>query len=208
MSLRCRSLPAALPARGFTLFEVLVAVALLAVIAALAYGGLDSVLRARAQLAEQAEQMARLQRAIGLLERDLRAAAQRPVRDAFGAVVPALVGSVSSLEMSRHGHANLLDAPRAELERLAWRRESEQLLRERWPVLDRVPSTPTERSDLLAGVDALRFRYLLRGGRSFDAWPPPVPAPTLPAAVEIELEIAGLGRLRRLIELPDPERPL
>ncbi|MCG6117807.1 MAG: type II secretion system minor pseudopilin GspJ [Aquimonas sp.] len=195
-------------ARGFTLFEVLVAVALFAVVAALAYGGLDSVLRARGQLAEQAEQMARLQLAIGLLERDIRAAAGRPVRDGFGATVPALVGGVSSLELSRHGHANLLEAPRAEVERLAWRRESDQLLRERWPVLDRVPATPIERSSLLQGVQSIRFRFLLRGGRSFDAWPPAVAAPALPAAIEIEFEVEGLGRLRRLVELPDPERSL
>lgn len=196
------------PAPGFTLFEVLVAVALFAVVAALAYGGLDSVMRARTQLAEQAEQMARLQLAIGLLERDVRAAAQRPVRDGFGAALPALVGSVSSLELSRHGHANLLDTPRAEVERLAWRSESDRLLRERWPVLDRVASTPIERSALIEGLQSIRFRYVLRGGRSFDTWPPPVAAPVLPAAIEIELDVAGLGRLRRLVELPDRERPL
>jgi general secretion pathway protein J len=193
---------------GFTLLEVLVAVALFAVVAALAYSGLDSVMRARAQLADQAAQMARLQLAVGLLERDLRAAAERPVRDVFGGALPALVGSVSSLELSRHGHANLLDAPRAEVERLAWRSEADRLLRERWPVLDRVASTPIERSTLVESLRSVRFRYLLRGGRGFDSWPPPVPAPLLPAAVEIELEVEGLGRLRRLVELPDAGRPL
>ena len=194
--------------RGFSLLEVLVAVALFAVVAALADGGLDSVMRARTQLAAQAEQMGALQRAVSLLERDLRAVAQRPVRDGFGAVLPALVGGVARIELSRHGHANLLDAPRAEVERVAWQVRSDTLSRQRWPVLDRVAATPMDSADLVAGLQALRFRYLLRGGRSFDAWPPPVPAPALPAAIEVEFEVEALGRVRRLIELPQAERPL
>ena len=194
--------------RGFTLLEVVVAVALFAVVAALAYGGLDSVLRARGQLEAQAGQLARLQFAVGQIERDLRAAAARPVRDGFGQRQPAFVGSSTGIELSRHGYANALDARRAELERAAYRRVEDRLQRLRWPVLDRAPGTLPEQVELLEGVSDFRLRYFARSGREYDRWPAPGSNEPLPVRVEVEIEVAGFGRIQRLLELPDAEARL
>ena len=112
------------PARGFTLLEVLVAVALFAVAAALAFGGLDALTRARSRLDAGNERLGRLQFAVGLLERDLRSAAARGVRDGYGAPLPALLGTRERVELTRHGHANALARPRAELERVGYRLRS------------------------------------------------------------------------------------
>lgn len=192
-------------AAGFTLLEVVVAVALFALVAALAYGGLDSVLSARTQLQAQASQLARLQFAVGQIERDLRAAAQRSVRDGYGQRQPMLVGGSTGFELSRHGYANALQAARAEIERAAYRRVDDRLERLRWPVLDRGPSTRPEVLELMSGLSELRLRYIARSGREFDRWPAPGLSDALPARVEVELEIEGLGRIRRLLELPQPE---
>ena len=78
---------------GFTLVEMLVAVAIFALASALAYGGLSALTRARSQLEQQNERLGRLQFAIGLIERDLRSAAPRAVRDNYGAPLPALSGT-------------------------------------------------------------------------------------------------------------------
>lgn len=192
-------------AAGFTLLEVVVAVALFALVAALAYGGLDSVLSARAQLQAQASQLARLQFAVGQIERDLRAAALRPVRDGYGQRQPMLVGGSTGFELSRHGYGNALEAARAEIERAAYRRVDDRLERLRWPVLDRGPSTRPEVLELMSGLSELRLRYIARSGREFDRWPAPGLSDALPARVEVELEIEGLGRICRLLELPQPE---
>jgi general secretion pathway protein J len=184
---------------------VVVAVALFALVAALAYGGLDSVLSARTQLQAQASQLARLQFAVGQIERDLRAAAQRSVRDGYGQRQPMLVGGSTGFELSRHGYANALQAARAEIERAAYRRVDDRLERLRWPVLDRGPSTRPEVLELMSGLSELRLRYIARSGREFDRWPAPGLSDALPARVEVELEIEGLGRIRRLLELPQPE---
>lgn len=193
---------------GFTLLEVVVAVALFAVVAALAYGGLDSVLRARGQLEAQATQLARLQFAVGQIERDLRAAAARPVRDGFGQRQPALIGSSTGIELSRYGYANALDASRAEIERAAYRRVEDRLQRLRWPVLDRAPGTLPEQIELLEGVSDFRLRYFARSGREYDRWPAPGSNELLPVRVEVEIELAGFGRIQRLLELPDAEARL
>jgi len=60
------------PARGFTLIEVLVAVAIFAALAAMAWGGLSAVLRTRAHLTAAQEDFTRSVRSVSLLERDLR----------------------------------------------------------------------------------------------------------------------------------------
>jgi general secretion pathway protein J len=188
---------------GFTLLEVVVSVALFAIIAALAYGGLDSVLRARAQMAEQAGLLARLQFAVGQIERDLRAIADRPVRDAQGQSQPALFGTSTGFELSRHGYANALGAARAEIERAAYRRQQQRLLRLRWSALDRAPGSRPEESELLSGVSDFRLRYFGRNGREYDRWPAPGNTELRPRRVEVEIEVEGLGRIRRLLELPD-----
>jgi general secretion pathway protein J len=194
--------------QGFTLLEVIVAVALFALVAALAYGGLDSVLSARAQLGEQAERLARLQFAVGQIERDVRAVAQRPVRDGFGQRQPMLIGSSTGMELSRHGYGNALEAARAEIERAAYRRVDDRLQRLRWPVLDRAPGTLPEQVELLSGVTDFRLRYFARNGREYDRWPAPRSNEALPLRIELELEVEGIGTVRRLLELPDAEARL
>jgi general secretion pathway protein J len=66
--------------RGFSLIELLIALAVFATMAALAYGGLDSVARTRAELGRQQDAFRDLMRGVGLIERDLRQAISRPVR--------------------------------------------------------------------------------------------------------------------------------
>ena len=99
--------------RGFSLLEVLVAVALFALAMGLAYGGLDAVVRGRAQLAGSAQALADLQRSVGLLERDLRAAQPRSVRTGDLRRLPALVIDSDGIELTRAGHANRLAQSRA-----------------------------------------------------------------------------------------------
>lgn len=65
-----RRVPAA--ARGFTLLEVVVAVALMAVLATLSWRGLDSVLRTRERLTVASDDMRALTAVFAQLEEDLR----------------------------------------------------------------------------------------------------------------------------------------
>src|SRR4249919_3461842 len=87
--------------RGFSLIELLVALAVFATMAALAYGGLDSVARTRAELGRQQDSFRDLMRGIGLIERDLHQAIARPVRGNYGEALPALIGSSGHIEFTR-----------------------------------------------------------------------------------------------------------
>lgn len=189
--------------RGFSLLEVLVAVVLFAIASALAYGGLRSIVQAQAQSVDAKAQLARLQFAVGLFERDIASAAPRGVRDAYGVPRPPLEGDGQRVELTRYGHANVLALPRAELERVAYLRRDDRLLRLRWPVLDRAPGTQAIEDELLDGVGRMDVVYLDESGREHRQWPPPRSVTqALPRAVRLTLEVDGLGDIRRVLELP------
>jgi general secretion pathway protein J len=71
---------------GFTLLELLVALAIFAVLATMAYAALNSVLTARKQVEAKSARLSALQTALMIMERDVEQAVPRGIRDEFGDV--------------------------------------------------------------------------------------------------------------------------
>lgn len=189
-------------ARGFTLIEVMVAVAVFALAMALAYGGLNSIVEARRQLDQEADALARIQFAIGLLERDLRSAVERPVQDRYGQQQPALALESSRLQVSRGGYANALAATRAELQRVEWRWSDRKLLRQPSAQLDTADGPVEEPLEVLSEIDSLQFEALSPELRWLDRWPPVGQSgDVMPRAVRVRLQNGKFGQLERIFEL-------
>lgn len=166
-----------LPETGFTLLELLVAMAIFAISAWLAYGGLRQVLAGRDVLLPQLAAQTARWRALGLLTADLDNLAPRPIRDALGTPRPALESggaSVSLLELTRRDPARALLAGQPELARIGYRLEDGRLVREVWPVLDRVQSTVPAQQVLLDKVQSLSLQFLdgRQGSQWNNFWPP------------------------------------
>lgn len=194
------------PAHGFTLVELLVALAVFAAMAAIAQAALTAVVQARAALDLRGAAVDATARALAMIERDLRAVMARPVRADLGARLPALLAGEGGLELSTLGRGGAGDASTARLERIAYRLGEGRLERLRWPAPDRADGTRPERAPLLDGVVALRWRFLAFDGRWHPRWPPAgagQPLSALPRAAELILEHERLGRLQRLVELPE-----
>lgn len=205
-------------ARGFSLIELVVALAVFAALAAAAYGGLASVARTRGDLQAKQDRLAEIVRAVSIVERDLRQAVSRPVRgNARGEPVAALVGGADRFELTRLGFANPRAEPRSHLERVFYAIDANTLRRGRYAVLDRAPDSAPDVSALLGGVEALRLRYLGADGTWRAAWPPSeLPAGTpagvdattlLPRAIEFRIATRDTGELRRIVELPSSMAP-
>jgi general secretion pathway protein J len=169
---------------GFTLMEVIVAIAIFALIGVASYRVLSSVTDADGRLELGAGQLRAFNRTIWLLQQDLEQLAQRPIRDAGGLSQPALRvdnGAELPLQLTRAGRANPLELPRSNLQRVAWRLdlhpevenpdseffEDETLYLQRliWPMLDGAgdPANATVQV-LLPGLESLEVR--VRGERS------------------------------------------
>lgn len=199
--------------RGFTLIEVLVAVVVFVLLAAAAYGALDTLIRTRIGVQQQARALHQLQRAMGSFERDLRQALPRGIDNEFGERRPALQGSATRIELARAGLANPLAARRAGIERVVWYLNDQQLQRAAYAVLDRAVGSQPLPAVMLDQVQRISLSYF-DDGRWRNDWPPPNTAADaideLPVAVALVVVSERFGELKRVIELvenPAPRQP-
>lgn len=196
--------------RGFTLIEVLVAIAIFAMLSALAYGTLGQTLISAEVLGARMDRLQAIQRTMRTIEQDFVQLAPRPVRDELGeGYGPALRTDVQSgfaLELTRGGWSNPAGLPRGTLQRAAYRTEEDRLVRYYWNVLDRTFSNDIVGVELLDDVESLVFRFMQENGEWTEQWPPleqsgPLGLRVRPRAVQVELTLYDEGTLTRLIEV-------
>lgn len=203
---------------GFTLMEVLVALAVFAVVAVLAYGGLQRLLIAREHLAASDRRLAQLQKAMLIMATDFALAAPRSVRDETGTQWPALSGGADSdpgvvLRFTRAGRPNPTGLRQSGLERVVYRFHDHRLERQLWPTLDRSTRTEPLSGVLVDRLSGVRVRFADVNGSAAAAqrqrwllqWPPgsgQASGDALPAGVEVKLTIEDLGTVRRVFVLP------
>lgn len=195
---------------GFTLIELLVAIAIFAIIAALAYGGLDSVVNQRRKTAAAMQQLRTMQLAITIMERDFDQLVPRTIRDSLqGMPLSAIMGNPQNLpqvEFTRGGWSNPLAEVRSTQQRVAYELDNGNLLRLSWTELDRVDQTQPLKQTLLTDVTAFSLRYMDGNGQWQEQWPPLNTSANLylarlPRAVEIKLTLKDRGEFTRLIEV-------
>jgi general secretion pathway protein J len=195
--------------RGFTLVELLVAMAIVAVIGVMALGGLSTAINQQAIARERAERWRDIQFAMRVVVQDLAQIHPRPTREELGEIFqPSLLASPNAqfpLEMSRGGWANPAGFARGTVLRVAYAWEQDMLVRFHWPVADRTLATPPLRTELMSGVTGLEVRFLDASGQWHFEWPPvdmsgPARNVARPRAIEFAVELEGLGRVWRLVE--------
>lgn len=210
------------PSVGFTLLELLVALAIFAIIAVLAYGGLNTVLTVRAHTDAQAAQLRQLQMAFSRLQQDISQYVARPVRNAYGDSDPALLASATQLTLTRTGWTNPLAQPRSVLQRVQYRWQDETLWRDHWQVLDQAQDSSPYALPLLSPITAIEWQFLDQQLTWHRQWPPAktlntVPLPTAstetPAAaeasaprllaIELRLTLPQWGELTRLFAVAE-----
>lgn len=131
---------------GFTLMEMLVALAVFAVLGVISATLMSQMLTNEERMGQRSERLGEVQRAMSILKRDLMQITNRPVRDMLGDPLPAVViDSNGLIEFSRLGWRNPLRSPRSELQRVAYRMHDGNLLRTYWSVLDRSQDTEPRR---------------------------------------------------------------
>lgn len=198
-------------ARGFTLLELLIAIAIFALLGLGTYRMLDSVLQTDKVTRAHEMQLRDLVRALAAFERDVLQVQNRPVRDPFGDPRAALLGedlNSPALELTRGGWRNPLGQTRSSLQRVRWQLSGEQWQRQYWGVLDQAQDSQPQVQQALDGVTRIQFRYLDTKGNWQTSWPPQSNNPSdavklLPQAVELVLEHRRYGELRRLLRLPE-----
>lgn len=208
---------------GFTLIEVLIALAITAFVSVIAYASLSSVINGVERLKENTDRITEVNRAFMILSRDLRQFVARPVRDEFGETEPALTGgdvARFALSFTRTGWHNPNGLPRSNLQRINYRFEDNGLWRDSYPVLDRAGDTEPDTVLLLDNVDEFHLLFLgsletlqvKSGSTAVDTsnwqenWVAGVGSPEAglpaPVAIEVILQLPLWGEVRRVYALP------
>jgi len=197
---------------GLTLIELLVAVALLAVITTMAYRGLDSVSRSSERNLAEGEHWQGVALLFERIASDVAQPARRPVR--AGAENAAPLPEWWGRGVLGAGEATGIDPTAAQLEftrkspqgrdevRVGYRLRDEKVELLLWPMLDRAPGTRPEVYILLEGVSSLRFRHMDSSGAWQDIWPVAGVTAALPRALAVEITLKDGVTLQRLFALP------
>ena len=194
---------------GFTLIEILVAMAVFAILSALAYGTLSQTLNGAEILSSRMDRLQAVRRTMQIVSRDFLQLAPRPVRDELGdgyvAALSTDFGSGFAVQLTRGGWANPMAIPRGTQQRAAYRLEDGELIRYHWNVLDHTLSNEVIEVVLLDGVEAVSFLFMQANGDWTEEWPPVGQGGgglrTRPRAVQIVLDLEEEGELRRVIEV-------
>lgn len=192
--------------KGFTLFELLIAMVIFSIVSLMAYGGLNTMIRTESRLQEHHEQLQRLQRIWLIMGQDLTHLSSRSIRDEFGdprqPLMVADFGAIA-LELTRSGYSNPLNLPRrSELQRIGYGVVDKTLWRYHWNVLDRAPQTEPMRSRLAEGIESIKFQFLDNEGNRHEQWPPlGQKVEILPSGLWVILGDEAYGTIERLYKL-------
>ncbi|MCP4272598.1 MAG: type II secretion system minor pseudopilin GspJ [Gammaproteobacteria bacterium] len=202
--------------RGFTLIEILVAVAIFGLLSIAAYTILDAGMRSRQQTEERLGKLEIVQRAIHTIEQDLRMISVRQVRDEFGDKVPILRGESeqsglqSFFEFTRAGWRNPAGLPRSNLQHIIYNFEQNTLKRHHTIFLDQASNSPGTTRTLLENVTHFSFQFLNQQKQWKNTWSPSGSIDNnqqLPRAVKLSLELEPFGKIERLILIAASNSP-
>ncbi len=207
--------------RGFTLLEMIVVLAIFAVLGLISSQITGQVVQNFARLTERGDRLVAVQRAMGMLQRDFMQVQQRGIRDPLGdARLPLVLNPDGSLEFTQLGWQNPLQRPRSNQQRVAYRFEDETLYRVFWLALDQAPDSEPVEQTLLEEVTDVEFIIIDGAGNEHTFWPlagsaaavaatPGGPTPPVSSnptdrmvAVLLRAEIPPYGSIERLWAVP------
>jgi general secretion pathway protein J len=195
--------------QGFTLLELMIASIIFAIMALMAYGGLENVIQNSESSGQALKRLQQVQQCVSVLNRDFSQIIQRGIRDEYGNNIPFLSAgnNIDNLiEFSRGGRVNPANLARSSLLRVAYRFDDEKLVRLQWPQLDRAQNTEPKQTTLLDNLENITLRFLDEKAEWHEQWPPlnttsgstPGATAVTPVAIEAVMQLKDWGDIRRL----------
>lgn len=171
---------------GFTLLELVIAMAIFALLGLASWGLFDAVVRVQQGTDAHEREFRRLQRAVAMIERDV-----------LHVTPHSVVLSQGVLHVQRSHWRNPLDQPRSERQTLTYRIDNGAL----WRDSQSDPGSAPQRQRLLGDVHALGWRLFdpQSGWRS--DWPVGERLNTA-TALELQLSVGRFQSIRRVLLLP------
>lgn len=193
---------------GFTLIEILIAIAIFATLSLAAYQILQGVLRSGEISREHDKHLVEIQRGMLLIERDFVQMVARISRtgnaedeklQVLYVGKKVLDSDSEGIEFNRLGWTNPLNLlPRSTILRVGYRVKNNQLQRLYYLHPDTVAGEKPEQQVILNDVDSLSFRFW--DDDWIDTWNADK---TIPKGIEMTINSQHYGELKRIFILPD-----
>lgn len=184
--------------RGFTLLEILIALAIFSIVALISVIGLRTLIQTHQRLTVAHDRLREVMSAVTVIRRDVTQMVSRPVKDTSGGILPDLwIRNREQLEFTRAGYTNpFQQEARSSLQRVGYLLKQGSLYRLTWPVLDRAPHTPVARRVILTGVQKMTLNYVNQVGELLEVWSTDAAENDgLPRAMTLLLQLHDLGPL-------------
>lgn len=194
--------------RGFTLIEILIAMAIFTLIGLASTGLLTTVIDSNELSAERFAKLQQLQRAMITIERDIQQAVARPIRVEgekqdvvmFGGAVDS--GDGDAIGFVRGGRHNpQLMLPRSSLQYVGYRLRDNALERLYTNYVDNVIGYEPKRRVVLDNIESFTVEFISPDKKVTDStkltWIKSYQDTTLPKAVAIEFVSTDFGLIRR-----------
>ena len=199
---------------GFTLIEVILSMAITAFIAVIAYSALSVAISTSERHEQKAQQLADIQLALSVLERDIRNSVARGIKDEFGDEQAAMMGGALAdyvLQLTRRGWDNPTDIKRGDIQRVRYEFNDNTLWRQHWLVLDRLNEGDDRlRVMVIDKVTAFDVLFLKPDNNTANpsslggVWQEDWDENDMPLAIEVRLDIEHFGLVKRVFEIASP----
>ena len=187
--------------KGFTLLEVLIAIAIFSVISLSSFTIFDTVLSSEESSRSRTDRMNEFQRAFLLIERDLTQIARRTIRingeepldDFLHTDGASFLSEEQSIGFVRGGWTNPgLLLPRSDVQSVAYQLKDNTLERLHYNFVDAVVGQEPKTRILVKAVNNITFEFY--DGK---AWKKEWQGKTIPLAIAIEIDTEDYGLIRR-----------
>tara|TARA_B110000211_G_C13978375_1_gene508193 strand:- start:28 stop:642 length:615 start_codon:yes stop_codon:yes gene_type:complete len=192
--------------QGFTLIEMVIAVAIFAVMMVIAFPGLTHIAKVGDQVGQANSRLSELQFALTYLNRDWTQVSSRKILDQYGDEKSHIVIEDNSISFTHSGWSNLLQQKRSELQRVQYLVKENQLIRQYWVSLDQVPAEEPVSTVLIDDVELFAIFFIDSAEQPIEQWPLAVQDQQRvdkPIALKVEIDVRQFGKVHRIMEIPD-----
>ncbi|MFC3907605.1 GspJ family T2SS minor pseudopilin variant LspJ [Legionella dresdenensis] len=190
---------------GFTLIEILIALAVFAILATITSSAMYYAFSTRSRLNTHADKLTELQIALTLIARDAEQVVNRPVHKGESILLPAFIGKSNYVELTRNGIANPgAVEQRSTLKRVALICSGKQLIRRSWTILDANGHKQYQDKVLLDDLTKCRISYLSATLQILQEWHETVSSrrEPLPKAIQLDITLKNWGNMNFLFIIP------
>ena len=189
--------------QGFTLFEMVIAVSIFALMGVIAFGGLGQMTRTGQAVADANDRLSDLQFAVVYFNREWIQVSPRRIRNQFGDEEPNIIIDDNVITFTRSGWSNILGHRRSTLQRVQYLLLDNKFVRRHWRSLDQGIAEQPIQTVLLENVESLEVVFQNNLGKSIEEWPLGTGSDKgEPIMLMFRLELPDMGEITRLLEVP------